>query len=102
MDTLERLIQSCGKYFVSVSRQLNRYTATGIFKLGKLGKDGLYKGPSQEVRYFEADTPLAATQKLYYELKKHYEEEFNPSSPEDPEGEDTVQDNQAGQGSPST
>lgn len=84
MDTLERLILSCGKYFEKVERQINFYVASGIFKLGKIDKKtGAYKGPSQELRFFEGATPLEATQKLYYELKKHYENEFNPKEGED-------------------
>jgi hypothetical protein len=81
-DTLERLIISCGKYFQKVEKQLDYFIASGSFKLGKIDKTGNYKGQSQELRFFEGKTPLEATQKLYYELKKHYENEFNPKEGE--------------------
>ena len=77
MDNLERLILSCGKYFARLDKQLDHYVASGAFKLGKIDKkNGGYKGPSQELRFFEGKTPTEATQKLYYELRKHYETEL--------------------------
>lgn len=81
-DSLDRLIASCGKYFAGITRSAGFFTASGLFKLGKLDRNGLYKGNSQEVRWFEGKTPLDATQKLYYELKKHYEKEFSPNEKE--------------------
>lgn len=97
MDTLQRLIYACGRYFFRIEKQLHFFVASGTFKLGKIDKKtGGYKGPSQEIRYFEGETPLAATQKLYYELKTHYEKEFNPKgAPEDGGGEGSGQLNQA-------
>lgn len=72
-DSLEKLIIDCGKYFVRLDRELEKYCAVGIFKLGKIDKkNGDYKGSSQELRFFDGDTPLIAIQNLYYELKGHY------------------------------
>ena len=79
MDNLERLMKTCGQYFFRLERQLDFFVASGIFKLGKLDKEGNYKGNSQEIRFFEGETPLIAMQKMYYELKQHYEKEFDPN-----------------------
>jgi hypothetical protein len=73
MAPLEELINKCDKYFFKLEKQLGSFCASGIFKLGKLDpKTKDYKGNSQEVRYFEGQSPSEAVSKLYYELKNHY------------------------------